>query len=114
MAELYNATVDLLERNLAGGLADRPYLVTRERDYSYAEVGARADAAGAWLREMGLAPGDRVLLVCHDCMPMVAMFWGAMKAGCVPVPVAPLWTPAEMPAIVRDSGAKAALFDSAA
>jgi benzoate-CoA ligase len=113
MRELYNATVDLLERNLVGGHATRTYLSTRDRDFSYAEVAELADAAGAGLRDLGLGAGDRVLLVCDDCVPLVAMFWGAMKAGCVPVPLAPILGAAELATIARDGGAKAVLFDAA-
>ena len=42
----YNATVDLLERNLHGGRAERPYLHAGGRTWTYAEVAAAADAAG--------------------------------------------------------------------
>jgi hypothetical protein len=43
----YNAAVDLLERNLAPGRSDRPYLKTSQRDWSYGEIAAASDAAGA-------------------------------------------------------------------
>ena len=43
--ERYNAAVDLLERNLVTGRRERPYLLVRDRRYSYEEVATAADAA---------------------------------------------------------------------
>src|SRR5438874_1029040 len=82
----YNATVDLLERNLATGRRERPYLLTEERAWTYDEVCHAADSAGAGLLDMSLAPGDRVILATRDRPEFVITFWGAIKAGLVPVP----------------------------
>src|ERR1044071_8863851 len=85
--EPYNATVDLLERNLAPNRRDHPYLVTDQRRWSYDEVSSAADGAGAGLLELGLERGDRIILATRDRPEFVMTFWGAMKAGLVPVPV---------------------------
>lgn len=109
--ERYNATVDLLERNLGPGRAARPYLVTRDRRWSYEEVARAADAAGAGLRDLGLSPGDRVLLITRDCPEFVITFWGAIKAGLVAVPVAQGLSISELQFIVVDSEARAVVCD---
>ena len=55
--DAYNATVDLLERNARDGPRRRTYLRTEDRDLSYQEVAAAADAAGSGLLELGLEAG---------------------------------------------------------
>jgi benzoate-CoA ligase len=109
----YNATVDLLERNLAKGKAERPYLRTADRVFSYGEVVARADAAGAGLLGLGLGPGDRVILATRDRPEFVMTFWGAIKAGLVPVPISDALSSIEIGFILRDSEADVIVCDAA-
>lgn len=107
----YNATVGLLERNVREGRGASPYLVTDERSWSYEEVVAAADAAGSAFLELGLHPGDRVLLALADSPPLVASFWGAMKAGLVPVPIASGLAPSDVRFMVGDSEARLVVCD---
>jgi benzoate-CoA ligase family protein len=107
-SRLYNAAVDLLGRNAT---VDRPYLLASQRTWSYPEVIAAADAAGAGLLDLGLEPGDRVILTTRDRPEFVISFWGAIKAGLVPVPVAPMLTAADLHFILTDSEARALVCD---
>jgi benzoate-CoA ligase family protein len=109
----YNAAVDLLERNLAPGRADRPYLLFGGRAWAYGEVAAAADGAGAGLLDLGVDPGDRVLLALRDRPEFVAAFWGALKAGLIPVPVAQGLAPPTLRFILSDSAARAVVCDPA-
>jgi benzoate-CoA ligase len=108
----YNAAVDLLERNLIPERAERPYLRTADRIWSYGEVASAADAAGAGLRELGIEPGDRIILSTRDRPEFVATFWGAIKAGIVPVPVAPMLSASDLHFILTDSEARVVVCDS--
>lgn len=111
-AERYNAAVDLLERNLVPGRGDRAYLLAGTRTWSYHEVCAAADSAGAGLLDLGLEPGDRVVLAMRDRPELVAAFWGAIKAGLVPVPVAGGLSPADLRFLLADSEAGALACDA--
>jgi benzoate-CoA ligase family protein len=53
---------------------------------SYAELAERVNRAGNALLARGLEPGDRLLMVVKDCPAFFYLFWGAIKAGVVPVP----------------------------
>ena len=108
----YNATVDLLERNLASDRAARPYLRTPGRIWSYDETARAADAAGAGLLDLGLHPGDRILLATQDRPEFVVTFWGAIKAGLVPVPVAPMFSASDLHFILSDSEARVIVCDA--
>src|SRR5579859_6007532 len=64
-----------------------------------------ARAAGALLG-MNLRAEQRVLLALPDSPHFVAAFWGAIKAGIVPVPVHTLIGPDELRYYLEDSGAR--------
>lgn len=108
----YNATVDLLERNAFSPRVGRPYLITDARVWTYGEVIAAADAAGAGLLSLGLSPGDRVVIATRDRIEFVATFWGAMKAGLVPVPIAQGLAISDVHFILTDSEARVAICDA--
>lgn len=107
----YNAAVDLLEHNVIDGRGAEPYLRTAQRDMSYEEVCAAADAAGAGLLDLDLRRGDRVLLALQDGVEFVVTFFGAMKAGLVPVPVAHGLATTDIHFMITDSEARVAICD---
>jgi benzoate-CoA ligase family protein len=109
----YNATVDLLERNLTGGAGERTYLAADDRTWSYAEMAGAADGAGGGLLDLGLVPGDRIILAMRDRPQFVASFWGAMKAGLVPVPVPEGLSGPDLRFIQSDSEARVVVCDPA-
>ncbi len=104
MGETYNATTDLLERNLAH--PDRPVFRQDGRVTPYGTLCERANRAGNALRALGVQLEQRVLLCMLDTPDLPAVFWGAMKAGLVPVPVNTLLTTADYDYLLRDSRAR--------
>jgi mycobactin salicyl-AMP ligase len=63
---------------------------------SYAELDAQASRAAAGLRNLGIAPGDRVLLqLPNSCQFAVALF-GLLRAGAIPVMCLPGHRAAEL------------------
>ncbi|MEV6634975.1 amino acid adenylation domain-containing protein [Actinoplanes sp. NPDC051470] len=60
-----------------------------DRFTSYAELFADALRIGGGLREAGLRPGDPLLVVADDSVDFLGLFWGAIVAGVVPVPLPP-------------------------
>jgi benzoate-CoA ligase family protein len=110
-ADTYNASVDLLERNLAGDRGGRTYLRAEGRDYSYEEIAHASDSAGAGLLELGMERGDRVILATRDRPEFVITFWGAIKAGLVPVPIAQGLSSSDVRFILSDSEARVIVCD---
>lgn len=108
-----NPTADLLGRNRSPGRASRTYLRLPGRDVSYDEAIALAAAAGDGLRDLGLDPGQRVLIVTRDRLEFVATFWGAIAAGLVPVPVSDGLSRDDLRFIMRDAGASVVVCDRA-
>ncbi len=60
-----------------------------ERRWSYAALDGLTDAVAGGLRAAGLGPGARVGLMCANSARAVAVLLGAMRAGCVAVPLNP-------------------------
>ncbi|MBJ7600585.1 benzoate-CoA ligase family protein [Candidatus Nephthysia bennettiae] len=83
----YNATSDLLDRNLEQGRAEKVAIRTPSGDWSYAEVAAASNRLGNALLELGLQPENRVLMVAYDSLEFATTFFGTIKAGGIPVPV---------------------------
>jgi benzoate-CoA ligase family protein len=110
--ERYNASL-LLDRNLEAGRRDRTAILCGDETLTYGQLFARACGAAAALRELGIEPGERVLLVMDDCPSFPAAFLGAMRIGAVPIPVNPLYGPEDYPYFVEDSGARLAVVDAA-
>ncbi|BCJ41918.1 long-chain-fatty-acid--CoA ligase [Actinoplanes ianthinogenes] len=55
--------------------------------WSYAQLANRAHAFATWLRAHGVSPGDRVVVQSPTRIELVAMFYGASRAGAVFVPL---------------------------
>ncbi|MFG2887322.1 long-chain fatty acid--CoA ligase [Streptomyces sp. NPDC048297] len=76
---------------------------------SYAELEQLTARAAALLRAQGISPGDRVALMLPNVPEFVVLYYGALRAGAIVVPLNPLLKQREVEYHLRDSGA-AALF----
>jgi benzoate-CoA ligase family protein len=101
----------LLWGNLARGNAERPALHHDGGTLSYAALCAMAARAGNAMRRAGLAPGERVLLALDDTPAMPACFFGALRAGLVPVAVNTLAPPDLLRFYLEDTGARFAVVE---
>lgn len=104
-----NAAEELLGRSVRLGRGQQIAYVSGTESYSFDDVSTATRRAANALREMGVAPGERVVLCLADSLEFVATFLGAIQAGIVPVPVNMLWTAADCAHVLHDSGAKAAV-----
>lgn len=57
------------------------------REISYGAMQARSDGVAAGLRAAGFAKGARVAIASANRVAFYEVFFGAMKAGCVPLPI---------------------------
>lgn len=101
----YNAAEWLLDRQLAGGRADRTAYRIDGQSVSYAEL-----QQGVWrvqnaLRQLDVGLGERVALVVDDELAFPAWFLGALRSGAVPVPLSTMLTAHDLAPIIADAGA---------
>lgn len=73
---------------------------------SLAEIVESGMRAAAGLRRLGVRPGDVVAVQVPNRPELMAAYFGVWLAGAVLVPVTHIYGPAELGAIIRDSGAK--------
>ena len=111
--EQFNAASHFVDRNVAEGRGGHTAIECGGVRLTYEEVQRRVNACGSALREIGVRPEDRVLLLLFDGPEFAFAFFGAIKIGAVPVPLNTLWKPADYQYVIRDSRA-AVLIVSAA
>ncbi len=73
---------------------------------SFAAIDALSEAFGRFLKQGGLAPGDRVILYGDNAINWVIAYYGILKVDGVVVPANKLLTPAEIAYIAEHSAAK--------
>ena len=96
------------------GWGDRVCLRAPGVTWSYRELLDRADRiAHVLTSDMGLVPGNRVLLRAANCPMLVACWFGVMKAGGIAVTTMPMLRAGELATIIRISRATHALGDGA-
>ncbi len=59
------------------------------------------------LEDVGIQPGDRVILYLPNCPQWVVSWLGILTLGASAVPITPIYTPHDLKYIANDSGAKA-------
>jgi benzoate-CoA ligase family protein len=102
----YNAAVDFIDRHLEEGRGARVAVRDDLGQYTYADLAERVNRAGSALRSLGVHEEQRVMIAMLDSIDFVAVFWGAMKIGAVPVPINTLLSAADYGHYLADSRAR--------
>ena len=84
MEQLFNASEYLLDRRLAAGDGQRIALTGPAGDVSYTELHDRVRRTAAGLREIGVRPEDRVLMVMADSPHFAVVYLAALRVGAIP------------------------------
>ena len=109
----YNAAVEFIDANLARGRAEKTAFIDATGRYTYGELAERVNCAGNALRMLGAGMETRVLMCMLDGIDFPAVFWGAIKAGCVPIPINTLLTSGDYAHLLRDSRARIVVVSEA-
>lgn len=64
---------------------NQPALVEQSGSWTYAQLASEIADARIWLREVGVRPGDRVMIVCENCRAFVALLFAIVKLDAWPV-----------------------------
>ncbi|MGZ4446970.1 MAG: AMP-binding protein, partial [Nocardioides sp.] len=96
-----------LPRRTARRFPDRTALVDGPTRMTFAELDRAVDAAAAAIAEAGLAPGDRLALLCHNCWQFAVFDFATARVGVVLVPVNFMLGATEVAFILDKSRARA-------
>jgi 2-aminobenzoate-CoA ligase len=108
-----NAARELLDRHLDEGRGDRTCILARDLRWTYRDLKDKADRIAQVLtRDLGLVPGNRVLLRAPN-NPMLAACWFAvLEAGGIAVGTMPMLRAKELKTIVDIARITHALCDA--
>ncbi|HYB02526.1 MAG TPA: AMP-binding protein [Ktedonobacteraceae bacterium] len=110
--ERMNCIVELLEQNIQKGYGDRPAIFSADGVLTYSQMQEQVDkVAHVLTKDMGLVPGNRVLLRSAN-NAMLAICWCAVaKAGLIVVATMPLLREKELVDIIEKAQTTAAICD---
>jgi benzoate-CoA ligase family protein len=99
----FNVALPFIDRHVAEGRGAKLAIRSAEGDVTYAELAERVNRCGNALVALGVRRGDRLVMVVKDCAEFFYLFWGAIKAGIVPVPLNTLLRADDYRYIIEDS-----------
>jgi 2-aminobenzoate-CoA ligase len=108
-----NCVAELLDRWISSGDGGRPCLISATETLSYAQLAERVNRiANVLTRDLGLVPGNRVLLRGANNAMMIAAYLAVIKAGGVVVATMPLLRAKEIAYPVTKAKIALALCDA--
>ncbi len=111
--ERLNACVELLDRTVERGAGDRVCIVTPAETLTYAQLQERVNRiANVLVKDLGLVPGNRVLLRSANNAMMVACYFAVLKAGGIVVATMPLLRAKELIHAIEKAEISIALCDA--
>ena len=104
-APVFNVAISFIDRHLSEDRGDKLAVRTvGGADISYRELADGVSKAGNALLARGVKPGQRLLMVIKDCPHFHYVFWGAIKAGIIAVPLNTLLKAKDYRFMIEDSG----------
>jgi fatty-acyl-CoA synthase len=99
-----HALGDLLRRT-AARYPDRTAIIAGDTTETFAQFNASVNRLAAALTEQGLAKGDRLALLAHNCWEYAALTMASAKLGLILVPINFMLTAEDVAFILEHSGA---------
>jgi 4-hydroxybenzoate-CoA ligase len=101
-----NAADFFVDRHVREGRGDKPAFIDESGRLTYADLLAETQRFAAGLQKSGIARDTRIALILLDTTDLPICFWGAIRAGVVPIPINTL-LPADLTTyILSDSRAE--------
>jgi 2-aminobenzoate-CoA ligase len=107
-----NAAVEILDRQIARGFADKPAVIWGDQVWSYAELLARANQiAHVLVDDLGVLPGNRVILRSGNHPMLIAAFFAVLKIGGVAIATMPVLRERELVYMIGKARVQFAISD---
>ena len=108
-ADNKNAALHFVERHRSGDIAEKTAFVEgvkNGRSLSYHRLGEQSDQMAGLFARYNIRREDRAAMLVLDCIEFPVIFWGAIKAGVIPVPLNTLLATDVYASILKDSRAR--------
>lgn len=109
---VFNVAVPFIDRHLQGVRSSKTAIRTVDGDITYGELAEKVNRCGNVLKSLGTTAGQRILMVVKDCPEFFYLFWGAIKAGNVPVPVNTMLRADDYRYMIEDSGCSILVYSN--
>lgn len=110
--ERLNCAVELLDKQVAAGFGDKPAFITPHETWTYGDLLDKTNRiARVLVEDMGLVPGNRVLIRAANNPMFVACWYAIAKAGGIVVATMPLLRAREIAVILDKAQIALALCD---
>jgi benzoate-CoA ligase family protein len=101
--KIFNAAQAYVDRHVTEGRGDKLAIRTLSQDITYKSLAESVSRYGNALLGLGIKPGERLLMMVKDCPEFPYVFWGAIKAGILPVPLNTLWRSGDYQYVIENS-----------
>ena len=111
-SDVFNVAVPFIDHHIEEGRGWKTAIVFDDEGeaVTYAQLAERVDRCGNLLRSLAGEAEGRVLMVVKDCPEFFYLFWGAIKAGMVPIPLNTLLRADDYRYIIEDSGCSGLVY----
>jgi len=106
-AEAYNAVDDFIDGNVDKGFGDKAAFVDAQRILTYGELQTASNQMANVLSGLGLNKQSRIAMLMLDSVDFPIVYWGAFRAGVVPVCLNTLLTCDQYHYLLADSEVEA-------
>lgn len=109
----FNATSYFIDRHLQEGRGKHCAVVDRSGETTYADLAKHVNQAANLFQNLGLKQDARIAIALYDSIDYPISFWGALKAGVVPVCLNTLLTTEHYEYILNDCRAQLLVVEDA-
>ena len=109
----YNAAIDFVDRNIDEGRADKAAFIDPGRTLTYGQLQEASCQMANLLTSLGVKREARVAMIMLDTVDFPITFWGAVRAGIIPVPLNTLLNANQYDYMLRDSRAEVLVISAA-
>lgn len=102
-----NLAEEILDRNIELGRARKVAIYFEDRRVTYRDLYRLSNKVANFLRNLGIEKYDRVGFRVRNMPEAVAINFGIMKAGAIPVPLNPMWAKKEIVHVSNNAEVKA-------
>jgi 4-hydroxybenzoate-CoA ligase len=108
----YNAASDFVDRHALEGRGEKLAFVDPNRSLTYGQLQARCNRFANALPRLGIGRERRVMMIMLDTCEFPVVFWGAIKAGVVAVPINTMLTLEQWEYMIEDSRSDAVVISA--